>query len=439
VSSSALEIPTAEVYEPLLQPARYKGGWGGRGSGKSHFFAGLAIEDALAEPGLSGEGLRTVCIREVQKDLAQSSKALIERKLSEFGLGEADGFKVFRDVIEAPKGGLFLFKGMQDYTADSIKSLEGFKRAWFEEAQTASARSLELLRPTIRAEGSELWFSWNPRRKTDPVDAMLRGDNLPTGAVVVKANWSDNPWLPSVLEQERQDCLRTNADQYAHIWEGDYQTVMTGAYYAKQIAELKAQGRLCRVARDPLMSMRAFVDIGGAGAKSDSFSIWIAQFVGREIRVLDYYEAQGQPIDAHVNWLRESGYEKAKIFLPHDGAQSDRVYAVSYQSALTQAGFDVTVIPNQGKGAAMARIEAVRRLFPSIWINEPTTQHGMDAIGAYHAKQDEARGIDLGPDHDWASHAADAFGLMAVVFEADKQTARTTQRRFVPVSSGWAA
>jgi phage terminase large subunit len=164
-----LQIPTAEVFAPLLAPARYKAAKGGRGSGKSHFFGGLLIEDCLAEPGNSGEGMRAVCIREVQKDLAQSSKLLLESKLHEHKLGEADGFKVYRDLISVPGDGIVIFKGMNDYNSDSIKSLEGFKRAWWEEAQTATLHSLNLLRPTLRASGSQLWFGWNPRRKTDPV------------------------------------------------------------------------------------------------------------------------------------------------------------------------------------------------------------------------------------------------------------------------------
>ena len=147
---SVLKVETAAVFEPLLAPATYKAAHGGRGSGKSHFFAGMLIEDCLAEPGDFGAGLRSVCIREVQKDLAQSSKALIEAKLADFSLGEKDGFKVFRDVIQTPGDGLMIFKGMNDYTADSIKSLEGFKRAWWEEAQGATQHSIGLLRPTMR-------------------------------------------------------------------------------------------------------------------------------------------------------------------------------------------------------------------------------------------------------------------------------------------------
>jgi phage terminase large subunit len=415
-----LRLKTAAVYEPLLAPARDKAAHGGRGSGKSHFFAELLIEDCLAEPGESGgEGMRAVCIREIQKDLAQSSKLLIESKLSAFGITEADGFKVYKDVITTPGDGIVIFKGMNDYTADSIKSLEGFKRGWWEEAQGATQHSINLYRPTMRAAGSQMWWSWNPRRKVDPVDQLFRGAEKPTGAVVVQANWRDNPWRTPELEQERLDCLRMNPDQYDHIWEGGYISVVDGAYFAKHLTQARAEGRIGRVAADPLLSLRAFVDIGGTGAKADNFVIWITQFVGREVRVLDHYEAQGQPIGAHLDWLRGRGYVPGKvtIWLPHDGDTQDKVHDVSYKSAFEAAGYAAEVVPNQGKGAASMRIEATRRLFPSIWFNEATTQGGIDALGWYHEKKDEARGIGLGPEHDWASHSADAFGLMAVVYE----------------------
>jgi phage terminase large subunit len=408
----SLEIQTARVFRPLLEPARYKAAYGGRGSGKSHFFADLLIEDSLAE-----KGTRCVCIREVQKSLKESAKRLIEDKLGEHGLGEVDGFKVFREVVQTPGDGLITFQGMQDHTAESIKSLEGFKRAWCEEAQSLSARSLSLLRPTIRADGSQLWFSWNPRRKTDPVDVMLRGGELPTGAAVVRANWSDNPWFPSVLEQERQDCLRDSPDQYDHIWEGGYASVIAGAYYAHSIQVARQQGRIGRVAADPLMTYRAIFDIGGTGAKADAVAVWVCQYIGREIRCLDYYEAVGQPLATHVQWLRSKGYSNALVILPHDGSTNDKVYDVSYQSALTAAGFEVQVVQNQGKGAASLRIEAGRRLFPRIWFNEATTMGGIEALGWYHERKDETRNIGLGPEHDWSSHGADAFGLMCVVYE----------------------
>jgi phage terminase large subunit len=421
---ASLKIETPEVFLPLIQPSRYKGAWGGRGSGKSQFFAEKLIEDAVAEPGDSGEGLRAVCIREVQKDLAQSSKALIESKVKKFRLTEAQGFKIYRDVIATPRDGIFIFKGMNDYTSDSIKSLEGFKRAWWEEAQTATQYSLNLLRPTIRSQDSELWFSWNPKRKTDPIDVMLRGEETPTDAVVIKANWRDNPWFPKELEQERLDCLRMQPEQYDHIWEGGYVSVIDGAYYAKSIIDARQQGRIGRVPADPLMTYRMFFDIGGTGARADAVAIWVAQFIGKEIRALNYYEAVGQPLAVHLAWARANGYmpDKAQVWLPHDGETHDKVHDVSYASAIRDAGYRVTVVPNQGKGAAKARIEAGRRLFNSIWFNEETTSAGIDALGWYHEKKDEQRNIGLGPEHDWASHGADAFGLMCISYEPPKSS-----------------
>lgn len=376
---------------------------------------------------LLNPGTRAVCIREVQKSLKESAKRLIEDKLGHLGLGESDGFRVLTDRIDTPGGGVVIFQGMQDHTAESVKSLENFRIAWCEESQSLSARSLGLLRPTIRAEGSELWFSWNPTRKSDPVDQMFRGGELPTGATVVKANWSDNPWFPSVLEQERTDCARSQPDQYPHIWEGDYATVLTGAYYAAAISEAKAQGRIGKVQPDPLMQTRAFWDIGF----NDATSIWIAQFVGREIRVLDYYEAQGQPLAAHLDWLRSRGWSGVLCVLPHDGAHGNAVTGIRFEDHVRESGFKAETIANMGKGAAMKRIETTRRLFPSIWFNAETTHPGIDALGWYHEKRDEARNIGLGPDHDWSSHAADAFGLMCVAYEAPREKLKVRERAYV--------
>jgi phage terminase large subunit len=405
---SVLQREVAAVFEPLLEPSRYKGAHGGRGSGKSHFYAEQLIEDSLCE-----RGLLSVCIREVQKSLKDSAKRLIESKLEKFRLGEADGFRVFREVIETPGDGVITFQGMQDHTAESIKSLEGFKRAWGEEAQSLSARSLVLLRPTIRAPESELWFSWNRRLRTDPVDVMLTGAERPTGSIVVHANWADNPWLPAELAQERLDCLRMQPDQYAHIWEGDYITVSEGAYFAKDLATARSDKRITALSTDPIIQLRAFWDIG----VRDATSIWIAQFSGQQIKVLDYYEAVGQPLGTHLEWLRMQGYGSALCVLPHDGAKADMVSAVRFEDHIRSAGFEVQTVENQGKGAALKRVETVRRLFPRIWFDETKCAGGLDALGWYHEKRDEHRNIGLGPEHDWSSHAADAFGLMCVAYE----------------------
>ncbi len=397
------------MFEPLLAASRYKGAYGGRGSGKSHFFATRLIADSLREP-----GLRSVCIREVQKDLRDSAKLVIEDKLRAFGLGEENGFRVLQNEIVTPGDGVIVFQGMQNHTAESIKSLEGFKRAWVEEAQTLSSTSLELLKPTIREAGSELWFSWNPRKRSDPVDRMLRGQMLPTDALVVQANWRDNHWFPQVLEQERQDCIRLNPEQYDHIWEGGYATVLAGAYYAQALARAKEEGRIGRVGADPLLPLKAFWDIG----VQDATAIWIAQFVGREIRVLDYYEAVGQPLAEHLQWLRAKKYDEVECWLPHDANERDQITAVRFEDHVRSAGFDVRTVANSGKGAALKRIACSRRLFPVCWFNAATCQPGLDALGWYHEKRDEARNVGLGPEHDWASHGSDAFGLMCIAYES---------------------
>lgn len=226
MSSSDLQIQTAEVFEPLLSPSRYKGAHGGRGSGKSHFFAELAVELCIMEP-----GSRIVCVREVQKSLKESVKRLVEDKIQSLKVGGL--FRVLEDRIVTPGGGVILFQGMQDHTAESIKSLEGFNIAYVEEAQTISQRSLELLRPTIREPGSEIWFSWNPRAAEDPVDKFLRCMAPPPDSTLVQANWRDNPFFPSVLELERLHDQATNADRYGHIWEGDYEPTAIGAIWSR--------------------------------------------------------------------------------------------------------------------------------------------------------------------------------------------------------------
>jgi phage terminase large subunit len=161
------------------------------------------------------------------------------------------------------------------------------------------------------------------------------------------------------------------------------------------------------------MTYKAFWDIG----TRDATAIWIAQFIGRQIIVLDYYEASGQPLASHLNWLRSNGYGEATCVLPHDGANQNHITALRFEDHIREAGFDVQVVKNQGRGAAMQRIEAARRLFPRIWIDDVKCAAGLEALGAYHERKDDKRNFGLGPEHDWSSHGADAFGLMCIAYE----------------------
>ena len=398
-------IPTIRL-PPKLIPvftgeSRYRGAYGGRGSGKTRAFATMAAVDGarLAQAGQTGIIL---CGREFMNSLDESSLAEIKAVIA------ADPFltswyEVGEKFVRTKDGRIeFKFAGPR-HNLDSIKSKARIHRLWVDEAEPVSETAWQKIVPTVREHGSEIWVTWNPERKASATHKRFR-EAPPDGAQIVELNWRDNPMFPEVLEQERLNDMNRRPDSYAHIWEGDFVTTVEGAYFATHINKARADGRIGRVSADPLMTTRAIWDIGGTGAKADACAIWIVQYVGRELRFLDYYEAQGQPLSTHVNWLRESGYGAALCVLPHDGATNDRVHDVSYESALRQAGFHVQVIANQGTGAAMKRVEAARRLFPSMWFNEATTGGGMDAIGWYHEKRDPERNIGLGPNHDWSSH-----------------------------------
>lgn len=214
VPDNTLRIATPKVFMPLLKPARYKGAHGGRGSGKSYFFADLLIEDALRTH------IRGVCIREIQQSLKESVRLLLLDRIEHMGVGQY--FDVMEDRIIAPNEGMFIFTGMQNHTAETIKSLQGFNRGWFEEAHKMSAFSFGLLYPTIRADDSELWFSWNPNSPKDPVDKFLRSDDRPASSIVVEANYYDNPFFPEVLREDMERDKRRDPDRYAHVWLGKY-------------------------------------------------------------------------------------------------------------------------------------------------------------------------------------------------------------------------
>lgn len=417
MATARIELPP-KLIPVFTGEARYRGAYGGRGSGKTRSFAKMAAVKGyqLSQEGKSGV---IVCGREYMNSLDESSMAEVKAAIaSEAWLSEA--YEVGEKFIRTKDGRIsFAFIGLR-HNLDSIKSKSQIHLLWVDEAEPVSEAAWIKTVPTVREHGSEIWVTWNPERKNSATHKRFRQDP-PDGAKIVEINYSDNPWFPHVLDQERLQDKAKRPEQYPHIWEGDFVTIVEGAYFAAPLLDAKKEGRIGNVAKDPLMSLRAFWDIGGTGAKADATSIWVAQFVGREIRVLDYYEAQGQPLATHINWLRENGYGKALCVLPHDGATNDKVHDVSFQSALEDAGFEVDVIPNQGRGAAKMRIEAARRLFPSIWFNEKTTEPGRDALGWYHEKRDQDRSIGLGPEHDWSSHGADAFGLMCVAYEKPKQ------------------
>lgn len=378
---TTLKIKTPRVFKPLLKDSRYKGAHGGRGSGKSHFFAESLVERCLLHP-----GTRWACIREVQKSLEQSVKRLLEDKIGSMGVESLFGIKQFE--IETPGGGLIIFQGMQNHTADSIKSLEGFDGAWVEEAQSLSQRSLDLLRPTIRKPGSELWFSWNPNLETDPVDNLLRGENPPPDAIVVQANYRDNPWLPDVLKQELDYDQKRDPDKFAHVWLGEYQRNSEARVFRNWTVEEfeSPKGATYRLGADwgfsvdPSVLVRCYLD-------------------GRRLYV--DYEAYmvGCEIDNLPN-LFDRVPESRKWFITADSARPETI------SYMQRHGFPRV---NKAIKGAKSLEEGVEFLKSFDIVVHPRCQHTIDELTLYCYDTDPLTGEVLPKLKDKDNHVIDAL------------------------------
>lgn len=377
---SVLELETAEVFEPLLGPARYKGAHGGRGSGKSHFFAELLVERCILQP-----GTRAACVREVQKSLKNSVKLLVEDKIRAMGVSSM--FEILEAEIRTPGGGVIMFQGMQNHTADSIKSLEGFDVAWVEEAQSLSQRSLDLLRPTIRKPGSELWFSWNPNKPTDPVDVLLRGDNPPADAIVVEANWSDNTRLPAELRADLEDDLRRDPDKFAHVWGGHY--------------SLNSEARVFRNWKveeftSPADSIHRF----GAdwGFATDPTALVRCHYEGRTLYV-DYEAVEvGCEID-HTPALFDRIAGSRKFLIRADSARPETV------SYMKRQGFRITAAL-KGQGSLEDGVQFLKSFDIVV---HPRCKNVINELTLYSYKTDPQTGEILPVLEDKNNHTIDAL------------------------------
>jgi phage terminase large subunit len=409
---TAIDIQLPPKLIPIFAgQARYRCCFGGRGSAKTRSFAKMAAVRGVIEASKGNSGI-ILCCREFMNSLDESSMAEVKAAIaSEPWL--TDMYEVGQKFIRTRCGRVeFKFSGLR-HNLDSIKSKARILLCWVDEAEAVSESAWVKLVPTVREEGSEIWVTWNPESERSPTHKRFRASQS-DDMKIVEMNWTDNPWFPDVLELERQRDLRDRPDQYEHIWEGAFATVIEGAYYADALWLAEKEGRLSPLNADRLMTIRTYHDIGGAGATADAYTIWVVQFINKEIRVLDYYETVGQTLDYHVTWMRNRGYENAHVILPHDGTNANSVTGKRYEDHWRDAGFTVRVVKNQGKGAAMQRVQAVRRLFPQIWIDPAKCDAGLEALRNYHEKRDDKREVGLGPNHNWASHAADAFGLMAI-------------------------
>ena len=336
--------------------------------------------------------------------------------------------------VDFPNGARLRLYGADNYDRLRGIYLDGVVLDEFADQPPQAWR--EVIRPALSDRQGWALFIGTPKGRNafyDIYQAAVASDDW----LAIKLKASETGLIPaSELDALKADM---SSNEYQREMECDFDAAIEGAYFADGMTQARKDGRIGRVSADPLLAKRAYCDIGGPGAKADAFAMWICQFVGREIRVLDYYEAQSQPVAEHVQWLRTRGHDKAEVFLPHDGLTQSGPTPGSYESAFRDAGFSATTLRGEGSGNAGAktvRIEAVRRLLPAIWFNEDTTAGGRDALIAYHEKRDEKRGIGLGPAHNWASHGADSFGLMAVAYEEPRAKIKAPQRQHMG-AGGW--
>ena len=403
-----LDLQTPRVFAPLLQPGRYLGAWGGRGSGKSHFFAELLIERCLLEK------TDAVCIREIQKSLDQSVKKLLEDKIE--SLGVQSYFTVQDKKILTPNGGQIIFQGMQNHTADSIKSLEGYTIAWCEEAQSLSQRSLDLLRPTLRAEGSQLWFSWNPSLETDPVDVLLRGEHPPKDATVVRANYSDNPWLPQVLKDELEYDRNRDPDKFAHIWLGEYQRNSEARVFRNWKVEA--------FETDPGATFRLGADWGFSVDPSVLLRCYVN---GRQLFV-DYETYMiGCEIDQLPDLFRGVP-DSEKWFITADSARPETI------SYMKKHGFPKINSAIKGKNSVQEGVEFLKSYDIVV---HPRCKHLIDELTLYSYETDKLTGQVLPKLKDKDNHCLDALryaleGLRRVVKPVSRPVIERTY-----VEGGW--
>jgi phage terminase large subunit len=389
----------------LFKPARWKVLYGGRDGAKSWSIARALLLEGAETP------LPIGCFREVQKSIKDSVHQLLSNQIEELGLG---GFyDILRDEIRGENGTYFRFAGLSAQTRDSIKSFEGLKRAWVEEAQTVSKRSWDILEPTIRAQDSEIWVSFNPDMDTDETYRRLIVNPSPEMAVV-KINWSDNPWRSRVLDAARERMKREAPDDYAHIYEGECRPAVEGAIYYNEVSKLRSSGRLCNVPYDPMLKVHVVVDLGF----NDFMGLLLVQRLGSEIRVIRYIEDRLRFIPSYHQELTDLRLNYGTLYLPHDGRAVHLTSnnQGSAQDQFEKLGWKVQIVDSlpieQG-------IRKAREIFPRILIDRTHASELANRLGRYRRRVN-SEGQASTPMHDDESHGADGFRYLALV--ADQMT-----------------
>lgn len=380
----------------LFRTARYKVARGGRGSGKSWGYArALLLAGAQRVE-------RVLCTREIQKSIKQSVHQLLRDQIAALGLSSF--YEVLETEIRGRNGTRFFFAGLSDQTADSIKSFEGCTKVWVEEAQTVSDRSWRILIPTIRAENSEIWVTYNPELDTDATHQrfVMRP---PHDCISVLMNFEDNPWFPDVLEKERLTCLAQDPEGYKNIWGGECKPAVTGAIYYNEVAS--AESRIVNVPYDPLLKVHVVLDLGW----NDAMAISLVQRQSSEVRVVEYFEDSHKTLDHYSSVLKAKNLNWGKLYLPHDGRHRDFKTGKSAEEIMTALGWEVAITPSM---SIEDGIRLTRMTFNRIWFNQPKTERLIECVKRYRRQINAATREAGAPLHDEFSHGADNLRYVCI-------------------------
>ena len=382
----------------LFQPMRYKAARGGRGSAKSWSFARALLQLGVARP------LRVLCTREVQKSIKDSVHKLLSDQVQ--GMGYGSHYDVLTTEIRGKNGTLFIFSGLADQTVESIKSYEGIDIVWCEEAQAITKRSWDILIPTIRKDGSEIWISYNPELETDETHQRF-AVNTPDDCISVLVNYHDNPWFPKVLEKERLRCQQLDPEGYDNIWEGKCKPAVVGAIYYKEVAKLEEENRVCNLPHDPLLKVHVVMDLGW----NDAMSIALIQKVRSEIRIIDYIEDDHRTLASYSAELKDKQYNWGTLFLPHDGKHRDIKSGKSSGEVMEALGWQVAYTDNI---SIEDGIKLTRMTLGQMYFDKGKTTQLVQCLKRYRRQINQQTQEAGGPLHDEWSHGADCTRYIAI-------------------------
>jgi phage terminase large subunit len=397
----AIDLPRKAV-DALVPPKRWKVLYGGRDSSKSHSIARMLLIRGRAKPE------RILCTREIQKSISESVHQLLKDLVTALGL--EDFYEVQQNYIKGANGTQISFHGLSGQTATSIKSFEGTTICWVEEAQTISKRSWDLLEPTIRAPGSEIWVSFNPDMDTDETYKRLVL-SPPPDSIVTKMNWQDNPWRSTVLDAAREKMKRDAPDDYAHIYEGQCRPAVEGAIYYHEVSKLKSSGRLGNVPYDPMLKVHVITDLGF----NDFMALLLVQRLGSEIRIIRYIEDRMRFIPSYHQELIDLKLNWGRLYLPHDG-KAKHVTGSSAEEQFGALGWSVEIVPDIGLEQG---IRKTREVFPRFYIDKTHASELVNRLGRYRRRVN-TEGQASTPLHDDSSNGSDGTRYLAIV--ADQLT-----------------